>query len=100
MEQLSFTFQVRDKIAGRAHVGVVGSGNLEILVEPGEDFCARVDITTSLPGNSDIWKYVLQRFFEEYPICVKMEINDFGATPGVVSLRLLQAWEVCNEDEA
>lgn len=97
MEHLNFTFPAKYKILGRACVGVAGSGNLEILAEPGEADEARVEINTSVSGNKEIWQCVLQRFFEENPACVKMEINDCGATPGVVNLRLMQALEVCTD---
>ncbi len=34
MEQLEFTYPAKRKVNKRAHVGVVGSGDLEVLLEP------------------------------------------------------------------
>ncbi len=99
MEVLKFEYHTEKEVKKRAHVGVVGSGNLEVLMEPLNGKKATVEVTTSLDGNKEIWNCVLQRFFEEHPVCAKVEINDFGATPGVVSLRLMQAWEVCEHED-
>ena len=37
-------------------------------------------------------------FFAESALVAHYEINDFGATPGMVSLRLAQALEIARED--
>ena len=42
---------------------------------------------------------MLARFFERYPLLADIEINDFGATPGVVNLRLTQAMEALDNEE-
>jgi malonate decarboxylase delta subunit len=44
-------------------------------------------------GYAQTWKSVLDRFFSRYAGAARIEINDFGATPGVVALRLAQAVE-------
>ncbi len=93
METLEFKFPVAGKAKGRAHVGVVGSGDLEVLLEPIDDKEAKVRIRTSVPGFSTQWRAVLERFFVKYDGAVAIEINDAGATPGVVALRLAQAVE-------
>lgn len=93
MERLSFTYPARETIARRAHVGVVGSGDLEVLLEPSADQDAHVEVTTSVDGFGTVWKHVLDRFFTRFDGAVAIEINDFGATPGVVLLRLEQAVE-------
>jgi malonate decarboxylase delta subunit len=48
-------------------------------------------VRTSVDGFDEVWTNVLTRFFTEYPAGGKYEINDFGATPGMVTLRLRQA---------
>jgi len=93
MERLSFTYPARETIARRVHVGVVGSGDLEVLLEPSADRDAHVDVTTSVDGFGTVWKLVLDRFFTRFEGAAAIEINDFGATPGVVLLRLEQAVE-------
>jgi malonate decarboxylase delta subunit len=50
-------------------------------------------IRTSVDGFRDTWKAVLDRFFAKYDGAVRIEINDAGATPGSVQLRLEQAVE-------
>jgi malonate decarboxylase delta subunit len=40
---------------------------------------------------------VLDRFFTRYDGAARIEINDFGATPGVVALRLAEAVEAADE---
>lgn len=93
MEQLHFSFPARRPISGRVHVGVVGSGDLEVLLEPSADSQAHVSVNTSVDGFGAVWSNVLQRFFTRFDGAAAIEINDFGATPGVVMLRLEQAAE-------
>ncbi len=93
MEQLSFSYPARQPVSRRVHVGVVGSGDLEILLEPSTDGAAHVRVTTSVAGFAPVWKSVLDRFFTRFDAAVAIEINDSGATPGMVLLRLEQAAE-------
>ncbi len=74
-------------------VGVVGSGNLEVMLEPhaGAASC-HIDITTSARGFAPIWQAVVNDFQARHGLAgVAVSINDMGATPAVVSLRLDQA---------
>jgi malonate decarboxylase delta subunit len=93
MERIEFDFPARRQVSRRAHVGVVGSGDLEVLLEPVQGDRAHVLIRTSVDGFRDTWKAVLDRFFSQYDGAVRIEINDAGATPGSVLLRLEQAVE-------
>ena len=93
MEHLTFDYPARRAVATRAHVGVVGSGDLEVLLAPNDAMQARVVVNTSVDGYGHIWKSVLDRFFSRYDGAASIEINDFGATPGVVALRLAEAVE-------
>ena len=74
-------------------VGVVGSGNLEVLLEPGgEPRLCLVDIHTSARGFGPIWEAVVRNFQRQHNLAgIAVSINDMGATPAVVSLRLDQA---------
>jgi malonate decarboxylase delta subunit len=73
-------------------VGVVGSGNLEVLLEPAEGDAMRVHIETSARGFGPIWTAVVNDFHKRHPLAgVTLSIHDMGATPAVVSLRLDQA---------
>ncbi len=73
--------------------GVVASGNLEVLVEPldAADLCL-IEVNTSAPGFRVIWEALLSDFVERNQVGgVQISINDAGATPAVVGLRLDQA---------
>ena len=76
-------------------VGVVSSGNLEVLLERvALNGAAQVQVATSVSGYAPIWHAVLTDFFVRHPLRdVRISINDAGATPAVVSLRLDQAAE-------
>jgi malonate decarboxylase delta subunit len=73
-------------------VGVVGSGNLEVLLEPLAGSRCVVHIATSARGFGPIWQAVLDDFHARHPLSgIRISINDMGATPAVVGLRLDQA---------
>jgi malonate decarboxylase delta subunit len=76
-------------------VGVVGSGNLEVMVEAGAlNGGCRVEVLTAAVGFGRIWQAVMDDFFDRHkPADLRISINDVGATPAVVSLRLDQALE-------
>ncbi|MCM3732701.1 malonate decarboxylase subunit delta [Fictibacillus nanhaiensis] len=97
METLTFEYNATRTIHQRSHVGVVGSGDLEVLLEPSSNGQAQITIRTGSEGFGDAWKAVLDRFFLVNDIAAKVTINDFGATPGVVNLRLAQALEVSQD---
>ena len=98
MEKLTFSYKASKRVRNRAHVGVAGSGDLEVLMEPSREDLALVIVRTSVDGFGETWKALLDRFFATYEAAVSVEINDFGAKPGVVSLRLAQAMEVCQRE--
>jgi malonate decarboxylase delta subunit len=94
METLHFAFDGGRVLApfAPALVGVVASGNLEILVEPAAGTACRVDIDTSARGFGPIWEAVLRDFHDRHGLGgLDVSIHDMGATPAVVSLRLDQA---------
>ena len=93
MEQIEFDYPAKRTVSKRAHVGVVGSGDMEVLLEPIGGATAHVSIRTSVNGFRDTWKAVMDRFFMNFDGAVRIEINDAGATPGNVLLRLEQAAE-------
>ena len=73
-------------------VGVVGSGNLEVLLEPAPGADCAVHIETSARGFGTIWDAVVKAFHQRHGLAgVQVSIHDMGATPAVVSLRLDQA---------
>jgi len=93
METLNFDYPASQAVSRRAHVGVVGSGDLEVLLEPSPDERGHVTVRTSAEGFGEVWESVLDRFFSRNDLAAAVEINDSGATPGTVALRLAQAVE-------
>jgi malonate decarboxylase delta subunit len=95
METLEFQFAAQPckPVVGAALSGVVGSGNLEILIRPCDeaDACL-VSVKTSAAGFGRIWEAVVTEFASRHPVGgTRIAINDMGATPAVVTLRLGQA---------
>ena len=95
METLEFRFPSlpAGTAADPALCGVVGSGNLEILIRAGDDPAAcQLSIKTSARGFGDTWRAVLGDFAAAHAAGgTTVAINDMGATPAVVTLRLAQA---------
>lgn len=81
------------RIAARAHYGVVGSGDLEVLLEPSAATgVVAVRIVTPVKGFDALWKRVVEHFVGETGLTdATIEINDNNASPAVVALRLRQA---------
>lgn len=97
MEILNFRYQNPQgrQIAFQQLVGVVGSGNLEVLIEPAslEGGC-EIEVSTAARGFAVIWQAVMDDFNQRWKLVdARISINDMGATPAVVSLRLDQAVE-------
>ncbi len=93
IEQLHFEYKAERKMDKQVCVGVVASGDLEIMAEPSPNEMAQIYIRTHTEGFEGIWRAIIDRFMETNSIAVIIRINDCGATPGVVSLRLAQAAE-------
>ena len=94
LETLSFEFTGTRQAGAFAPVlaGIVGSGNLEVLLEPAASTTCAFQVQTSARGFGTIWEAVLRDFHERHALAgVRVSINDMGATPAVVSLRLGQA---------
>lgn len=98
MEHFEFDYPTATRrVNKKAHIGVVGSGDMEVLMEPAETASAHVSILTSVDGFGRSWKAVMDRFFARFDAAVRIDINDAGATPGSVMLRLEQAAEVIDK---
>jgi malonate decarboxylase delta subunit len=104
MEDLSLRRDARQPAAGArkmAIVGVVASGNLEVLVERVlPDHECLVEIRTAAKGFGEVWNAVVADFVERYsPGGLKFSINDGGARPDTVSLRLAQAVRLMEREQ-
>ncbi|ARU89559.1 MULTISPECIES: malonate decarboxylase subunit delta [Pseudomonas] len=99
MQTLSFQFSAGQPAQGRALVGCVGSGDLEVMLEPGTSGTLAIEVVTSVNGSDARWQQLFQRMFSEQQMpALNISIHDFGATPGVVRLRLEQAMEALADD--
>ena len=97
METLNYRFENGSRTLPQAPqvVGVVGSGNLEVLIEAAPQLGAcTIEIKTAATGFGATWQAVMSDFHERWQLAdTRIAINDMGATPAVVSLRLDQAVE-------
>jgi malonate decarboxylase delta subunit len=94
MENIVLEFPAREPAQSRAVAGVVASGDLEVLLEASEAHRTVVNITTSVDGKARVWEAVLERIFGDGSLpAAKLEINDSGATPAVVQMRIGQVLE-------
>ncbi len=95
MENLRIRHTARTRLAGKkdqAIVGVVASGNLEVLLERvlPEKHC-EFDVSTTVKGFDHIWKAVVAEYVQRHsPGGLRISINDGGARPDTVYLRLMQ----------
>ncbi|MES2116517.1 MAG: malonate decarboxylase acyl carrier protein [Pseudomonadota bacterium] len=95
METLNYRFEQGERrlTLPPQLAGVVGSGNLEVLIEaaPLQGACT-IEIKTAAVGFGPIWEAVMRDFQQRWRLAdVRISINDMGATPAVVSLRMDQA---------
>ncbi|KTC80426.1 malonate decarboxylase subunit delta [Legionella cherrii] len=96
MEQMEFRFTLSgERLQGKKTVcGVVGSGNLEVIIETNTTSETIFTIQTAIEHYKPVWKMVIGDFVNQYqPVGLQFTINDNGATPAVVLLRLGQALE-------
>lgn len=79
-----------------ALAGVVGSGNLEVLLERSTRPSSAMEchVETSIPGYKASWLAALADFAHHYAAGgTRVTINDQGAPPVLVNLRLRQAYD-------
>lgn len=94
MEQLQLKFSGKASITRAVRVGNVGSGDLEVLLEKTTDNSGvEINIKTSINNRQAIWQAVLERIFDGSTESMNIIIDDFGATAGVIGLRVAQALE-------
>lgn len=94
MEKIFCEYPAGAPAKARVLTGVVGSGDLEVLLEPHTAGVTTIAINTSVDGMRQVWEALLTRIFATPSLpAAKIEINDFGATPGVVRMRIEQAFE-------
>ena len=105
METLRYRHWATRRLAGarpQALIGVVASGNLEVLFERTLDgLDCQVDIVTSISGYGEVWSAVIADFVERYsPGGIQISIHDGGARPDTVALRLAQGARLMEREHA
>ena len=103
MESLTFKHDAKTRLAGErneAIVGVVASGNLEVLLERVlEGTACELTISTAVKGFGQVWAAVVADFVERAsPGGLRISINDGGARPDAVFLRLMQGSALMESD--
>lgn len=96
MEKIEFRFSLPgNRLQGKKTVcGVVGSGNLEVIIEENDTSETLFIIQTAVDHYKPVWKMVIADFVNQHkPIGLLFTLNDNGAMPAVVLLRLSQALE-------
>lgn len=96
LNEMNFEFKVENPVGIArewSHLGVVGSGDMEVLMERMDyNGAVKVKVVTPVTGFDKVWKLVLEKFVISNQLGdVFIEINDNNATPVVVSMRLRQA---------
>jgi malonate decarboxylase delta subunit len=100
METMHFEFPAGSGLLARkAHVGLVASGNLEILLEPELSATSKVRVRTNVIGFRGEWMNILRTFFERHDVAANIEINDGGASPPIIMVRLEQALDISRNEE-
>lgn len=101
METLVYRFEQgqRKLVSAAQLVGVVSSGNLEVLVQSLDlQSACEIEVNTAAVGFGVIWQAVMNDFNQRWQLAdCRIAINDMGATPAVVSLRMDQAIVACLE---
>lgn len=103
MQTLHFSYRTAGHLPGnrpQALVGVVASGDLEVLLQriPQTTDCV-VTVSTVVRGFDAVWGAVLADFVDRRaPGGLRISINDGGARPDVVALRLAQGVRLMGDD--
>ncbi len=96
LNEITFSFTPQSKFITIdkewSHNGVVGSGDLEVLIRFKEQKgLVNVKINTPVSGFDDVWKKVISKTLSEINLGnADIEINDNNATPFIVAMRIRQ----------
>lgn len=100
MERIELNYPATANLPGKAVAGVVGSGDLEALFEPNHSQQLSVTIKTTVDGSQLIWQRLFDRLSQLRTLPAgTLILSDFGATPGVVRLRIEQVFEEAGHAE-
>ncbi|MGL6199424.1 MAG: malonate decarboxylase acyl carrier protein [Lachnospiraceae bacterium] len=97
LHEINYKFQSEGEYEkfpkGWSHTGVVGSGDMEVLMKQADlSGAVEVKVITPITGFDHVWEKVLDKFIRESKLGdLIIQINDNNATPYIVSTRLKQA---------
>jgi len=102
MEQFRVRGTAQKRAGGKrqhAITGVNTSGNLEVLVERAlPDNECEIEVSTAANGFREIWEAVIKEFINRRsPGGLRFSINDGGARPDTVTLRLMQSAQLMED---
>lgn len=99
MEHIKLEYRGSVAAGKKVLAGVVGSGDMEALFEPGTSGKLAVSITTSVDGSTSRWQRLFDRLAAGRTLPGGLlVIHDFGATPGVARLRIEQVFEEASHE--
>ncbi len=103
MLTLDYKHTAAHRLAGtraQAIIGVVASGNLEVLLERVlPDSTCEVQIATPIKGYDATWQAVVAEFVaRSSPGGLRISINDGGARPDTAYLRLMQGCALMEQE--
>lgn len=94
MEQINLSIPATRTVSGHSLAGVVGSGDMEVLFTADGGKTLTVEITTSVDNSNARWQALFDRLGLTGSVPAgRMQIHDFGATPGVARIRIEQVFE-------
>jgi malonate decarboxylase delta subunit len=94
MEKIELEYPGTAGVGKDALAGVVGSGDLEVLFKPAASARLSVTVRTSVDGSTARWQCLFDRIAASRNLPAgQLVVHDFGATPGVVRLRIEQVFE-------
>lgn len=97
MDTYEYSFKPNQPIkkGSTTKVGVAGSGNLEVIIKPNPKSAeTKIVVHTTTTGFKTTWDELIKRFVDDNSFKgLHITLNDAGATPPVVTLRLGQAIE-------
>ncbi|MDP4144237.1 MAG: malonate decarboxylase acyl carrier protein [Bacillota bacterium] len=100
IDLLLFKYKGEKPLPKTVQVGASAFGDLEVLMEPHKGEHCLVVVKSNVYNFFGAWESILNKFFNSMNIVAYVEINDFGAPPAIITMRLLQAVELscCKDD--
>ena len=96
---LEMLARISDELSSEI-ISVNAQKKTNFRVSGGYELHGEIEIKTSATGFKPVWEAVLTEFIHRHAVGgLKFQLNDMGATPAVVSLRLSQAVAILKDDQ-